>query len=232
MSEEKNSFVIAGSCGEKALYTLLNGGKWEWSPDCAIDGIFIPYNCGGDDGCQTYWHSMWYVLGFRIEDGHLYETVQTCDSDGNWEYEDEKDVDDPDYDEWRKQYDWEVHKKVMREYSEWVVRHGEDPLDEFNVKTTEKRYRQVTIHLVDGQFVVKCPNRLNPQVKDYLNLEGNRLSEIDWKTIEEFEQKAYTEKVVRKNRNSITILVETNESRSEKSIRSEIRRKARRFLKK
>jgi hypothetical protein len=230
MSTEKLSVEISESYGDAAINALRNGGKWEWSPDCAIDGIFIPYNCGGDDGCKTFWHSKWYVFGIRIEDGHLYQTLQSCDSDGNWEYEDECDVDDPRYKEWKKQYDWSVHEKIIHEYSKWVVRHGEDPLGEFMVTRTKKRFRQVTVHLVDGQFVVKNPNGIHPQVREYLNLEGNRLAEIDWNTIEEFVEKAHVEKIIRKTRNSITILVETIESIPERQIRAELRKKAKKHL--
>jgi hypothetical protein len=183
--DQKFSVEIAEYYGDDALNALQNGGKWEWSPECVSEGIFMPYNCG-DDGCKTKWHGNWYVLGIRIEDGHLYETVQSCDSDGNWECQDECDVDDPHYEEWKKQYDWSEHKRIMQEYSEWVVRHGKDPLDEFMVSRTIKKFRQVTIYLIDGHFFVKNLSRINPQVREYLNLVDKSLADIDWQTIEEF----------------------------------------------
>lgn len=232
MSTKKLSVEIAESCGEDALNALLNGGEWEWSPDCAIDGIFIPDYCGGSDGCTTYWHSVWYVLGIRIEDGHLYETVQSCDSDGNWEFEEECDVDDPYYEEWKKSYDWSVHERVMREYSEWVLENGEDPLGEFYITRDKKIDRQVTIHFLNNQFVVNNPSRLSSKLKEYLNLEGNRLTEIEWSSIEEFAEKAHVKKIVRKTRSSITILVEITESLPESKIKAQLRRLARKHLKK
>lgn len=232
MSTKKLSVEIAESCGEDALNALLNGGEWEWSPDCAIDGIFIPDYCGGSDGCTTYWHSVWYVLGIRIEDGHLYETVQSCDSDGNWEFEEEYNVDEPDYEQWKKAYDWSVHEEVMREYSEWVLENGEDPLGEFYVTRTQKRDCQLTIHLINGQFIVKNPNRLNQEVKDFLNLQGNRLTDLEWSSIEEFAEKAHVKQIVRKTRSAITVLVEITETLPENEIKAELQRLAKKHLEK
>lgn len=232
MSTEKLSVTIAEACGKDALDALLNKGQWEWSPDCAIDGIFIPEYCGGCDGCTTYWHSNWYVLGVRIEDGHLYETVQSCDSDGNWEYEDECDVDDSYYETWKKQYDWSVHEETMREYSEWVLENGEDPLGEFYVTRTRKRDCQVTVHLVDDHFIVKNPSRYSQKVHEFLGLEGNRLSDIEWTTTDEFAEKAHVKKLVRKTRNSVTFLVEIDEPIPESKIKAELRRLAKKHLKK
>lgn len=231
MSTKKLSVEIAESCGNDALNALLNGGQWEWSPDCAIDGILIPNYCGGSDGCTTYWHSVWYVLGIRIEDGHLYETVQSCDSDGNWEFEEECDVDDPYYEEWIKSYDWSVHKQAMQEYYQWVLENGEDPLGQFYITRDKKCDRQVTIHFVNNQFVVKNPSRLRQEIKEYLDLDGDRLTGIDWSSIEEFVENANVKKIVRTTQSSITVLVEITVPLSESKINAQLRKKAKKALK-
>lgn len=226
----KLSEEIAESCGDDAINALKNMGKWEYSPDSAECGMFLPYNCGGEDNCNYHWHGMWYVLGIRIENGHLFETVHSCDSNGNWEYQDEMDVDDPNYPQWKKQYDFSEHEKIMREYHQWVAKHGKDPLDQFFIKYNKLRNRQVTVHLGKKGFYVKNPKRLNPQVKEYLNLVGNKLADIDWKSIQEFAEKACLKKIIRSTKNSITIIVETNEPVPPSSIKKQLKALAKNCL--
>lgn len=228
MSKNKKiSFEVASVYGEEAVNSLTEGKNWEWSPDSAEYGVFSPYYCNDKD-CSVKWHEKWYVPGIRIENKRLYVTIKSCDADGNWDFVDEMDVDSPRYKEWQKEYDW--NEDTMREYYQWAKKTGEDPLKQFSVERTFKKDHKVTVHLVDGCFIVKNPEKLSSKVKDFLLLNGNRLGEIEWKTIDEFVRNAYVKEIVRQTKNSVTFIVERDEDLSEQEIKNKIKAAAKKSL--
>jgi len=71
------------------------------------------------DDCET-WHQefIW---------AHADGTYSSCDSDGDHEPIDEADIPS-----------WEEHERLWREYTEWVLERGEDPLGNFFVRYSIK----------------------------------------------------------------------------------------------
>ncbi len=230
MSNEKLSLGIIEFFGEEAKDAFFNGGTWDWSPDCAIDGMFIPDYCGGSDGCTRYWHEQWFITGYRIEDGVLYETIQSCDSDGNWEFEDECDVDDPELEEWRKHHSYEVACNIMQEYYEWVLEHGDDPLRQFFISHTYKQTHEVVVCFRDGKFFVDETKNLTKLAKKFLGLKNHLLQKLEWSSMDEFEEKVNCD-VISRTGDQITIKFETDEPRRKRDVIAEIKERAKQSLK-
>jgi len=122
----KRSEELVKCFGDEAIKALKENGTWEYSPETTEVGIWFPWWC---NDCET-WHNEWKIIGYRIEDGHVYEVIHSYD-DSDWDVDDEYDVDDEDYEKWTKQYGYEESIKAMNSYFEWVVENGEDPLNEF-----------------------------------------------------------------------------------------------------
>jgi hypothetical protein len=111
--------------GKEARKAFKSGGKWEYRPESAECGtVFVFFD-------DPYWRQVWYCMGYEIENKRLFAVCHECDSDGNWEYQDSIDVTDPGYEAWEAEYSYERSREGWREYFEFVVETGTDPLGEF-----------------------------------------------------------------------------------------------------
>ena len=207
----KRSEELAECMGNEAVEALKNGTEWEYQPETIEAGNWNPYWC---DDCET-WHQEWYMFGYRIEDGHMYEVIHSCDTDGNWEVDDEYDVDDVDYERWNAQYGYEETEKASKAYSAWVAENGEDPLGNYFVQSTVRQRYQVVIQrrgVASGRFhFLKAKpvdskdwnsnaEELPERLRDFLQLEGDTLMDIDdlgWNDCNDFAQHAHVHEVVR-----------------------------------
>lgn len=108
----------------EALDALAAGREWHLTPD-SIEGADADVHwC---DDCKT-WHLNWSVWGLRLDaDGVFYETLTLVDTDGDWDFADEYPYGEFDHAEERA-----AIRARWREYAEYVVRTGRDPVGEFS----------------------------------------------------------------------------------------------------
>lgn len=99
-------------------------GEWEYTPDSAE---------GADEWAGSY-HGDWYkyrlVRGWRVERGHLFETLWNVDT-GGWSFSTEKDVSVVGYQAWQEFHSYEASRKSWCKYYEHVVAINKDPLGVF-----------------------------------------------------------------------------------------------------
>lgn len=226
---------------EAARQAFVNGTTWEYSPGTIEAGQWFPWNCGGMDGCTTFWHNRWFISGYSVEDGHLYEDMWEVDSDGNWEINDSCDVDSEEYEEWAKVYSYEEAKKAGIEYAQWVAEHGEDPLGEYSIAVDKiKREYTARLQLRDEKFWVTHLNDqpvhrrsdLPQDVQLYLLTEAEDSLQVfvDWSTIEEFIAGVTETPVERLSKDTIQVWFSVDEPRPEEEIAALLRESASRQL--
>lgn len=122
---------------QEAQDALALGTEWEQERN----------DIGGEDAWASYdddyegadgWRQYWYPRHFRVEDEKLYEVVEIVDTDGNWEFSDEAEVGTPEHARMLDDLSYEKFQQTWREYAEWVVENGEDPLGNYFVQSTRK----------------------------------------------------------------------------------------------
>ena len=233
----KRSQELAEAMGDDAVEALNNNGTWEYQPETIECGNWNPYWCSD---CDT-WHQEWYMFGYRIEDGHMFEVIHTCDTDGNWETNDEYDVDDPDYERWNAQYGYEETLKASKAYSEHVAETGDDPLGEFFVTTKTKVRYQVIVRYdngfwfnaakpVDSKDWNSDESQLPERLRDFLQLDGKRITDLDWTSINEFAEKAHLTEVLRVSNGECEFIEEIEVPRPEEDVKKDIIAAAKRSL--
>lgn len=129
--------------GDEARAAYENGGEWSYTPDCVETGNEFVDLC---DDCDD-WHRSWTVPGYRIEGGKLYQTYDSVDDSGDWDFLDDFEVGADGFEAWDRQYNHEAARESWRAYYEDVVETGEDPLDALIVpyaKIDQKWYFWVT----------------------------------------------------------------------------------------
>lgn len=185
----------------------------------------VPQACGEKD-CPVGWHLAHY---WAYDDG----TYSVCDSDGNHEDCDADDV--PSIEE---------HEAAWLDYSRHVAATGCDPLGEFNVPRVAKRKERYTAafrlsilgaHLIAvrrGGKVV--PLRDLPQrVTDYLEVErlngsaGNLRFRGGWDAL-----LAIPEVKLYRGTARVAFTLDHEEQRAEAAVEADLRRAARRHLRK
>lgn len=171
----------------EALAALASHTEWEYTPDSVEYGNEHADWC---DECGT-WHRSWSVFGLRLDaDGTLWNTLHTVDTDGDWSFADETPYtrEDDAYAE-----DAAAAERSWREYAAFVVRTGEDPLDNYWVTPRAATPRitrwRVTFGEEGGKVVVRearrgtrsfTPEQLPAPVRSFLCLtEENEVDGFD-----------------------------------------------------
>jgi hypothetical protein len=235
----KRSKELVECFGDDAVHALNNNGTWEYQPETIECGNWNPYWC---DDCET-WHQNWYMTGYRIEDGIMYEVIHSCDSDGNWEIEDEYDVDDEDYERWNNQYAYEQTEQAATAYREWVAENGEDPLGEFYLDSNEKVKYLVVVRYQNGfHFHAAKPvddedwqhdeTKLPERLQDFLQLSGKKLDidDLGWKSAQDFADNAHVHEVEYVNGQEVGFVQEIEVPRPSEILKKELIEKAKKSL--
>ena len=115
----------------KTWYPQLKKAGGAHEPESIEEMLWVPYECD----CGAEWHGQWRGFGFANEAGKIVATEWSCDADGNWDCDDSVPI---------RQYD-KAYKQLLKDsaaaslrYSQWVAKHGRDPLSEFMVSETKK----------------------------------------------------------------------------------------------
>lgn len=161
---------------DEALAALAAHEEWEYTPDVSGGSEHADW-C---DDCDS-WHKTWSVFGLRLDaDGTLWTTQYTVDTDGDWDLADETlyASDDAGFlaDAEAAEVSWQV-------YAAFVVRTGEDPLNNYWVASRSPRATRwrVTFAEEGGTVVVREVRRgarayaldtLPAEVRTYLCLES------------------------------------------------------------
>ena len=190
--ENMNTFLQ--NLGEDAIKAFENNTEWEYIPESIEFGNFIPFH---DGDC---WLPRWYVTGYRIENQQIFETIHSCDGD-DWYYNvDDRNILDPNINEWRKLYDLQTQEETLEDYYYWVLNNNQDPLKQLYLINYKPKQHQVTIHLINQRFVVKHPKKLSHDLKDYLLLNGNNEMDVEWTTIDQLVNNYIFSKIVSKKK--------------------------------
>lgn len=229
---------------EEAQAAYHNGGTWEYKPESIEEGNSFPYYC---DDCDA-WHNVWYMPGYRIQNGKLYMTYDKCDTDGDWDFSDECEISDPAFPKWEAGYSFNESERCWREYYEYVRDEGEDPLGDFFVDDTVKHnwWFHITMDWVNGGCLLvggareDTPDQMVPP--DELPKEL-----LDYLCIRTVDGRKYVTECVHPDQlieqvteldwkgagpDSVKALVEIREPRNEEEIREELSRKAEQVLSK
>jgi hypothetical protein len=121
-----------------ALTAYLEGATWEWRPESSEFCEEYLYFCSDCNG----WHRAWAGHGVLVENNKVFVTLHTVDRDGDWEQHDAMNVEEPEFDAW---FDREFgagfereRRQALLDYLEWVVDHGQDPLDQLTVRSNTR----------------------------------------------------------------------------------------------
>lgn len=178
----------------EAKKALRTGGEWDGTPD------------SGGDCSQWYfleddeWVTRTYPAGYAVEGGKVYWRVMNCDSDGNWDFEDQAEVGTPECVKLEQEFGFDAWNKNYTEYLEWVAENGDDPVGEFFVKptlTVEEKWRAQCYESIlgvvglmkakkDGGRWVE-PSNLPAELLEYLNAKAPDYVMGDFKTMDELE---------------------------------------------
>lgn len=116
-----------------ALAAYLEGTTWEWKPgstEYCEPHIFY------DDDSKSY-ARLWVGHGLVVEQNKVAVTLHTCDRDGNWDYGDAMDVDEPGFAQWFDKQFGEgfamAQWQGLYEYLNYVFLTGDDHLNELMV---------------------------------------------------------------------------------------------------
>ena len=183
---------------KEAKQALKNGGHWERQPESAEECIpFVLF----DEGEPML---LYYGFGHTIQKGQIMLQVWECDTDGNWEVQDEAEIGTPKAEELEKENSYEASLPGWINYYDHVIATGHDPLNEFHVSgRTKKVERQwqvlVSQSLLGVTFLgarrnargpLLAADKLPEDVRNYLLLKRHEtntsvwLMELDWKQLQ------------------------------------------------
>ena len=124
----------------ESVVEYLPDGDFKLQDDFA--GDWSAYQCGEHD-CERQWHKNLYAVDHYRKDGNLLIEVRSCDEDGNWDYV--CGYDESAGDTWENS-EVKLHLETnpdeffqgWRDYAQYVIDTGKDPLGEFYVQPTYK----------------------------------------------------------------------------------------------
>jgi hypothetical protein len=120
---------------DEARVALEEGHEWEFQPDSIEGADATSYFC---DDCDT-WHQVWTAWGLRLDvNGTLFEVEWDVDSDGDWQVSDEYAYGTFDHAKSHAE-----SKESWLNYARWVVRHKDDPLNNFGWSARPDRKERV-----------------------------------------------------------------------------------------
>ena len=204
------------------------------APDCGSDGTWVP---SVDDAGR--WNAVWRGTCFDVSAGEPYVFDWDCDTDGNWDYEPRCPLEE--YTEAEQEAISLEANQAVREYLQYVLRTGEDPLSEFYVRRTRKVKERWTLRFARtlsgvvlagarrGDEKFKSPKYIPDYVLQFAGVEpdlikdpaGPRLMRVRWQWGDV--------KLARDGRFPYTI--DRDVPRPAKVVKSELRKLARRALK-
>lgn len=118
------------------------GEEWKEGRDSIEGADAWYYFC---DDCEN-WHKSWFVPEYVVRLGRVDLVVHDVDTDGDWDICDEFNaLDADDMARYERDFGCEAWGAQYDEYARHVAETGEDPCDEFIVKTSDKETQSWTI---------------------------------------------------------------------------------------
>lgn len=125
------SETILRTLPAEAVQAVASGRPWELRP--SDTGSFSSWAMQDSDQ-DGVWARVWFVPGFRVEDGSLLRTIWRFDDESNSECVAAFPVDDDEFFTVMEGYGEEPRTETWRDYLVWVIQNERDPLDELKVE--------------------------------------------------------------------------------------------------
>ena len=167
---------------------LIQGKFAEWHNNDPSFGDWFPQYDDDDDR----WYEMLYYFEYYTEDRKLYVVAMGCDRDGDHDAYDSAEVGSKEAEALEDEYGMEGYFRCMKDYWQWVVDHGDDPLGYIMLPKVEVKKEWWAGFVRDGdkmrlnQVRQLTPEKPSPPAVDFATAKAKAATDPDWAKLIEY----------------------------------------------